>query len=77
MPAKSPAKLTFLTPRYAYLPSQDQGVKNITLTESFAYALKGGFLRKKSPNFPSNNKGIRANQGTPIPTEIIRKSFQG
>ena len=77
MPAKSPAKLTFLTPRYTHVPSRHQGAKNVTPTESFAYALNGAFLRETSPNFASNKKGIRANQPTPIPTEIIRKLFQG
>ena len=45
--------------------------------ESFADALNGRFLRETSPKFASSNKEIRANQPTPIPTEIIKKSFQG
>ena len=48
MSAKSPQKQHFLSPWYAHVLSWKHGVKNATLTENFAYVLKGQSLRECS-----------------------------
>ena len=51
--------------------------KNATLTENFAYVLKGRSVRERcqiSLQTPSKNQ---VNQPTPIFPKIIRKTFQG